>query len=138
MEVDNSIALKNLGEPITITLRKSLRAKNAAIRIKGKDIELVLPKGGNKNRALEFLVKKETWIRSKLLNITEQNIKLHIKLPILGISHNIKYVNCEKEFYVKQDRKTIIVNSPQYLYSKVLSHYLKQYALEEIKNLVSI
>ena len=105
-------------------------------RIKGKDIELVLPKGGNKNRALEFLVKKETWIRSKLLNITEQNIKLHTKLPILGISHNIKYVNCEKEFYVKQDRKTIIVNSPQYLYSKVLSQYLKQYALEEIKNLV--
>jgi len=138
MEVNNNIILNSLGEPITITLRKSLRAKNAAIRIKGKDIELVLPKGGNKNRALEFLVKKETWIRSKLLNITEQNIKLHIKLPILGISHNIKYVNCEKEFYVKQDRKTIIVNSPQYLYSKVLSHYLKQYALEEIKNLVSI
>ena len=33
MEVDNSITLKNLGKPITITLRKSLRAKNAAIRI---------------------------------------------------------------------------------------------------------
>jgi hypothetical protein len=91
---------------------------------------------------LEFLVKKEAWIRSKLLSITEpcnntgDNNKLHSKLPILGTSYNIKYVNCEKEFYVKQDQDIIIVNSPQYLYSKVLGQYLKQCALKEIKNLV--
>ena len=142
MEVDNNITLKNLWEPITIALRKSLRAKNTAIRIKGKDVELVLPRGVNENRALEFLVKKEAWIRSKLLSITEpcnntgDNNKLHSKLPILGTSYNIKYVNCEKEFYVKQDQDIIIVNSPQYLYSKVLGQYLKQCALKEIKNLV--
>ena len=142
MEANDSIILKSSGKPITVTLRKSLKAKNAAIRIKGKDVELVLPRGVNKTRALEFLLQKESWIRSKLLNITKQcngikeKTKLHNKLPILGISHDIKYINCENELSVKQDKKTIIVNSPKSLYSKVLTQYLKQYALEEIKNLV--
>ncbi len=142
MERNNSVVLKSLGEQITVTLRKSLKAKNTAIRIKGKNVELVLPKNADKKRAVEFLVKKESWIRSKLLNIaplssgSKENVRLHNRLPILGINYNVKYINCEKEFYVKQDSKTIIVTSPRYLYSKALTHYLKQYTLEEIRNLV--
>ena len=31
MEANDSITLKSSGEPITVTLRKSLKAKNAAI-----------------------------------------------------------------------------------------------------------
>ena len=104
--------------------------------IKGKDVKLVLPRGGNKNRALEFLLQKESWIRSKLSNITkpcndiQEKMKLHNKLPILGVKHDIKYVNCENELSVKQNKKTIIFNSAKYLYSKVLTQYLKQYGLE--------
>jgi predicted metal-dependent hydrolase len=140
MEV-SSIILKNLGRPLAVALRKSSKAKNVAVRIKGKDVELVLPKTSNKSSALEFLVKKESWIRNKLLNISEPcnnvdpNIKLPIKLPILGTSHDIKYINCEKEFYVKKDINTITVTSPQGMHSEVLSQYIKQCSLEEIKKL---
>lgn len=87
MERAEQIILESLGGHLSIKLRQSIRARNIAIRIKGKEVELVLPKNGNKNKALEFLLKKEGWIRNKLVSTeraTNDKAKLFTKIPILG------------------------------------------------------
>lgn len=140
--VDDIIVLKNLGDPINIKVRKSFRAKKVIIRIKGQGVELVIPKNVSKSKALDFLIQKETWIRSKLSNIPkanyskENNIKLHSDIPILGVQHNITYINCKNKLYVEHNKGNIVVNAPEHLYFKLLSQHLKQYALEQIINSV--
>lgn len=139
MERDNKIILHSLGSPLNIKLRQSIRAKNRAIRIKGKTIELVLPRNDNREKALEFLLKKEEWIRSKLIGVEQvsnNKAKLFTKISILGDKFNIKYINCLNKFHVQKESNNLIVSSPKSFYSKVLTEYIKYYSLVEIKKLV--
>ena len=136
MERAEQIILESLGNPLSIKLRQSIRARNVAIRIKGKEVELVLPKNVNKNKALEFLLKKEGWIRNKLVSterVANDKEKLFTKIPILGDDFNVEYINCSNKFHVQKENSNITVSSPKSLYTKVLTEYMKQYSLAEIK-----
>ena len=141
MERAEQIILKSLGNPLSIKLRQSIRARNVAIRIKGKEVELVLPKNVNKNKALEFLLKKEVWIRSKLVSteqVANDKVGLFTRIPILGDDFNVKYINCSNKLHVQKESSNITVSSPKSLYTKVLTEYMKQYSLAEIKRLVRL
>ena len=45
MERAEQIILESLGNPLSIKLRQSIRARNIAIRIKGKEVELLCAPG---------------------------------------------------------------------------------------------
>lgn len=94
----DSIVLNKLGKDITVSVRRSTKAKHVGIRIIALGAELILPKICNIDAGYRFLLSKESWIRLKLdqvSKIDEAKIEQDTIL-FFGKLHKILYVDSGK------------------------------------------
>ncbi len=76
---------------IDVYVRTSLKAKHISIRIASTQVELILPKNANFNKAHQFLIEKELWIKNKL-----GRIKITPPIPV-GFLKSISILGQEYE-----------------------------------------
>jgi predicted metal-dependent hydrolase len=84
--MQHSITIGNGAEALEVIIKRSLRASRISIKISANEVQLVLPKRADFDRAKQFLLSKELWIRNKLRSsrtTTDTNIN------IFGIAHEI-------------------------------------------------
>jgi predicted metal-dependent hydrolase len=137
----NSVELRALGEPISVAVRESNKARRISICVRDEKVELILPYGAPKNEAYKFLLTKERWIREKfmkVIKIVQGSEKLPDQLFILGKMHDVHYVHSSNEFAVTLKDECITVYSPKDHAGDVLKHYLQQYILDEISRLAKL
>ncbi len=82
------IILGSKSNAIHVKVRKSLKAKNISLRIKTKDVELVIPKFASFDTARRFVLEKELWIRNQLRNV-QIGSSLPDSIVIFGVAHAI-------------------------------------------------
>jgi len=132
---NNAVELKRLGEAIQVSVRESSRAKVVSVRINHRGLELVVPRGASRDKAYQFLLQQELWIREKL---ADRNICLaaptmtYKKIPLLGVAYDIRYSNVERECGVVKSNNVLTVYAPFASANDVLKQYLKVEALREI------
>ena len=126
---------------IEVKVRTSLRAKHAAIRITSIGlVELVLPKRIDQDKAYNFLIQKEAWIRNKLAKIPIVKNNIPDKIAILDIEHEIildnQYINVPIKVI---DNKIIISNviAPDKI-SLIIVPYLKKILKQEIEDYAAL
>ena len=109
---------------INIQIRESLKAKRIAIRIISTQlVELIIPKGANQQKALQFLASKELWIRNKLRLI---------KSPIQTAAETLSILGKEYQLVLNQPNLTMPI---QILDNKIL---ISQAIAEEKTKLILI
>lgn len=135
--------LKTLGDAINVNIRRSEKAKHIGIRIKGRNyVELVLPLPAPRERGIEFLIQKESWIRSKLKSLPKIEVdktpkqSLPEEINFLGQLLDVIYMPTKNEADVLMQRNTITVASPETLAHKTLIEFLKKQASEKLHYLV--
>ena len=136
-EQDNVFAAEINGKAISVSIRKSLRARNIAIKInvRGK-AELVLPKNISFDRARPFLIKKLPWLAKNLASMERNNNFQKTKIPIFGKDYLIKHVISEEKPKLEHGEDFIeIKGSTEQVYPSLVK-YLKNLLLNEIKELV--
>lgn len=94
----DSIVLNNLGKGITVSVRRSTKAKRFGIRIIALGAELILPKICNIDARYRFLLSKESWIRLKLDQVSKiDEAKIdQDTIPFFGRPHKILYIDSGK------------------------------------------
>lgn len=124
------ITLGNNAEAIEVIVKRSLRASRISIKISANEVQLVLPKRADFDRARQFLLSKELWIRNKVRctkSISENRINIfdvehEIILGDINIKHPIEF----------KDNKIIIshVISPDKVNSLIQFHLKKIFKIE--------
>jgi predicted metal-dependent hydrolase len=127
------IELKTLGEAVNVELRRSLKAKNISIRIKGKKVELVLPYKAPEKLGCNFLLRKEKWIREKLKNRKEGPKKhaIHNEYSILNNVYKLKHINTKSKFSASIEDQYIVAHSSNENLFEALTDFFKHKALLE-------
>ena len=90
--IPDSVTLEKLGTKITVSVRRSNKAKRLAIRIRRQQAELVLP-NNDFTSAYNFLLSKESWVRNKLESLPKPIDIDSSMLPIFGKKHQLRYVS---------------------------------------------
>lgn len=128
--MQHSITIGNGAEALEVKVKRSLRASRISIRISSNEVQLVLPKRADFDRAKQFLLSKELWIRNK------------IRLSKPDTSSNISIFGVEQEVIlndsnIKQpiefkDNKIIIshVIAPDKVNSLIKFHLKKLFKTE--------
>ena len=129
------ITLDELGDPTLVRVRRSQRAKRISIRIRHEKVELILP-GSNFNKAKDFLLDKESWIRKKLESRQKQIIYNPDNLIIFDVDYSLKYIN-STERKVQLCDNSIIVYSTIDNKIKALRGFLTNFLLVKIKEIMS-
>lgn len=127
------IILDKLGAPIKVLARNSLKAKNIAIRINNHKAELVIPIGKH-NKAQQFLLNKEKWIRHKLSIMPKITIPSN-KIKMLGREYNIIQKKSIRK-WLTIDENALIIESPLGNYDEILVHFLQNRLVREIEQII--
>lgn len=127
---EEHIILEELGNPIKVLVKNSKRAKNIGIRINHNRPELIVPFGKYK-KAHNFLLSKEKWVRSKLIDIVipENRIK------ILGQEYEIEYQKSLRR-WASIYSHTLIIESPSEKYEAILMEFLTNLLIGEIESIL--
>ena len=125
------------GEPqIKVSVRKVRNSKRLSLRVSSitENVVLTAPVNTNHDVLLNFLKSKENWIRDKLINVSERNIKVGIGeyVPIFGIDKRIEI--CSELPNLVVGNENIYVPSKVSKPSLVVENYLKNLAKEEFTN----
>lgn len=129
----DDIILDRLGDPISVKVRRSKKARHFSIKIRGSSPELVLP-NSDINTAYKFLLEKESWIRRKLHLSKKIQVKQDV-IPIFGKEHNLKFIDAD--FYdIKFNGDNLEIYSRGNHHQKTLLKYLKEKIEKEIKPIV--
>ncbi len=134
--ISNLITLDKQGLPIQVPIRYSNKAKNIAIRVNHKGVELVLPHY-NFNAGYNFLLKKEKWIRQKLQNFSKRELIDPYTIPILGEKYSLQIIKsiCNK---VTINKNIIQIYSILGKYNNILIKFLQTKLLEDITRSATI
>lgn len=135
-----SIELKKLGKPITVAIRQSSRAKLIAIRLGNRGLELVLPHGASKEKAYQFLLQKEAWIREKLAERGGQQdepMQIFTQIPVFGVVYKVKYVDSANELTIIKSDQLLTVHAPIANANDVVVKYLQAECLREVKEMLN-
>lgn len=136
-----SIELKMLGEPVVVAIRESAKAKLVAIRLGNRGLELVLPRGASREKAYQFLLQKEAWIREKLAERggrQDEPTRIFTQIPIFGIGHKVKYVDSDNEFAVVKNDQLLTVHAPMANANDVIVNFLQAECLREAKEMLNM
>ena len=125
------------GEPqIKVSVRKVRNSKRLSLRVSSitENVVLTAPVNTNHDVLLNFLKSKEKWIRDKLINVSERNIKVVVGeyVPIFGIDKRIEI--CSELPNLVVGNENIYVPSKVSKPSLVVENYLKNLAKEEFTN----
>lgn len=130
----NSIILDNLGEPIHVHVRYSLKAKRIGIKVSEKGPELVLPKNGYA-QGYSFLLTKESWIRRVIKNIPKVAHSEKNKIPIFNEIHEINHIKATSCKIEIKDQK-IDIYSRDESGIHVLKLFLQKILLTELLKMI--
>ena len=83
------------GEPqIKVSVRKVLNSKRLSLRVSSisENVVLTAPIGTKHDVLVNFLKRKENWIRDKLINVSERNINVGAGeyIPVFGTDRRIE------------------------------------------------
>lgn len=132
-QIFDDIILDRLGDPISVKVRHSFKARHFSIKIRGSQPELVLPNSDIKT-AHRFLLEKESWIRKKLHLSKKIQVKQNV-MPIFGKEYNLQFIdsNC---YDIKFEGSNLEIHSNKNHHKKTLLKYLKDRILLEIKPII--
>ena len=122
------------GEPqIKVSVRKVRNSRRLSLRVSSitENVVLTAPVNTKQDVLLNFLESKETWIRDKLLKVSEKNIKVDVGeyVPIFGIDKRIEI--CSELPNLVVGNENIYVPSKVSKPSLVVENSLKNLAREE-------
>ena len=131
------VTLDKLGTRIYVPIRYSNKAKRIIIKIRHRNVELVLP-NKNLNTGYKFLLEKESWIRQKLQNLPAKNYVIDTKTILLfGKKYSLLNINSiRSNVQIKEDE--IQIYSLPSAHTKTLIKFLQNKLLLEITNIVSL
>ncbi len=133
-------------DAIQVNLRISLRTKRISIRISSnKGVELVVPKKFNYERAHDFLVSKQYWIKKQLnKNFPTENLPSN-SIPIFGKHHQVVLVADaivpvrleEESILVLENHKPIVMMDLKFFLRSLLKEEITTYA-DKISQLLNV
>ena len=133
------VELTTLGEAIKIKVRRSLKASNIGIRIKGEQVELVLPCGTSEETGYKFLESKEKWIRAQLKDRKESPGKygvIHREYSILDNEYKLNHINTKTDTSVSIQGEYIVARVPKDDLFTALTNLFQEIALLEANALI--
>ena len=129
------ITLNKLGDATLVRVRQSHRSKRITIRIEGyQRVELIMP-FGHFQKAQDFLLGKESWIRKKLKSLERQIINNSDGLVIFNVDYTLEYIDSKDEKVQFCDNK-IIVYSAIDNRAKTLRNFLTNFLFSKISQIV--
>ncbi len=87
------------GQTLTVVFRRNARAKRLVLRLNmhGTEVQVTVPKGVSRARALEFTERSRSWIAGK---ITHHGGNVHLKpgerIPLRGMEHEIRHAGAKR------------------------------------------
>lgn len=120
---------------INVNLRQNPKARRIIIKIRHGEVDLVIPRRANVNKAIKFFESKADWVRSRLAHQPEKiGLRIGITLPVMDKPHLVTYAGIRGKSVMVNDNITISGDpmlAPQKI-KKVVSDYLKS----ELTNMV--
>jgi predicted metal-dependent hydrolase len=128
------IVLNKLGDDLNIPVRTSSKAKRVSIRINYAGAELILPHK-QYNKAYEFLLSKESWVRRKLAQATRLEPIDDRTIPILGELYSLHYLKTNN-IKVNINENVVEIHSKRDNHQVILTKFLQEKLLLEVTKLV--
>ena len=129
------ITLNKLGDTTLVRVRQSHRSKRIAIRIEDyQRVELIMP-FGHFQKAQDFLLGKESWVREKLKSLERQIINNSDGLVIFNVDYTLEYIDSKDEKVQFCDNK-ITVYSAIDNRAKTLRNFLTNFLFSKISQIV--
>lgn len=149
MAIKQPLQIIELGEKpnaIKVNLRVSLRTKRISIRISAASgVELVVPKKFNYDRAHNFLLSKEHWIKKQLSKHIPSESVPSGEIPIFGKIYQIVLVKdalvavrlAEKSILVLENQAPIVMMDLKFFLRSLLKEEITIYA-DKISRLLNV
>ena len=119
---------------IDITVKVSLRAKHIKIRI-SSIVELILPKRASFNKAYDFLLTRELWIRNKIRNLPPIETQRPKTFSILGQEYELVLNDRNINVPIKIIDNSLVVSYviADDKVNNIVTSYLKKISKKEIE-----
>lgn len=136
--MSETITVDAAGEDVTLSVRRSGRARRILLRIdrNARSAELVLPSGASLAEGRKFAESKSLWLRNRLATVPQgKPFAPGSMIPILGEDHELRHTPDRRSGVVQEDG-ALLVSGEIDFFSRRVTDWLRREAKRRIVELV--